>query len=100
MNEARKKRHSIAERKTSAYNVYKSLIYFDKLIDKLNEEERRTIIEQLVSKVEIYPEKQPNGQWLKSIEFKLPIIKKEMKIFLNNGSQTETVCLMSRVEGK
>lgn len=44
LNEARKKRHSIAERKTSADNVYKSLIYFDKLIDKLNEEESRIII--------------------------------------------------------
>ncbi|WP_090300754.1 hypothetical protein [Pseudobutyrivibrio sp. ACV-2] len=96
LNEARKKRHSIAERKTSADNVYKSLIYFDKLIDKLNEEERRTIIEQLVSKVEIYPEKQLNGQWLKSIEFKLLIIKKEMKIFLDNGSQAETVVLMGK----
>ena len=97
LNEARKKRHSIAERKTSADNVYKSLIYFDKLIDKLNEEERRTIIEQLVSKVEIYPEKQPNGQWLKSIEFKLPIIKKEMKFFLDNGSQAESCVLLQRV---
>ena len=93
-----KKRHSIAERKTSADNVYKSLIYFDKLIDKLNEEERRTIIEQLVSKVEIYSEKQPNGQWLRSIEFKLPIIKKEMKIFLDNGSQAEAVVLLSKVK--
>lgn len=45
---------------------------------------------------EIYPEKQPDGQWLKSIEFKLPIIKKEMKIFLDNGSQAETVVFLTK----
>ena len=40
---------------------------------------------------------QENGQWLKSIEFKLPIISKDMKISLDNGSQIETVCLLSKL---
>lgn len=71
----------------------------DKLVDKMNEEERRTIIEQLVSKVEIYHDKQPNGQWLKSIEFKLPIIKEETTFFSDNGSQTETVALLNKIRG-
>jgi len=48
-----------------------------------------------IEKVEIYEEEQKNGQWLKSIEFKLPIISKDMKISLDNGSQIETVCLLN-----
>ena len=47
-------------------------------------------------KVEIYEEEQENGQWLKSIEFKLPIISNDMKISLDNGSQIETVVLLSQ----
>ncbi|WP_242952937.1 resolvase [Butyrivibrio sp. TB] len=39
-----------------------------------------------------------NGQWLKSIEFKLPIISKDMKISLDNGSQIETVVLLTKTE--
>lgn len=43
-------------------------------------------------------EEQANGQWLKSMEFKLPIISKDMKISLDNGSQIEAVLLMTRDE--
>jgi len=49
-----------------------------------------------LEKVEIYKEEQENGQWLKSIEFKLPIISKDMKISLDNGSQIETVVALNR----
>lgn len=33
----------------------------------------------------------PNGQWLKSIRFKLPIIENDLSIGLDNGNQVETV---------
>ena len=31
-------------------------------------------MEHLISEIQIYPERQPNGQWLKSIKFRLPIV--------------------------
>ncbi len=43
-------------------------------------------------------EKQSNGQCLKSIKFKLPIIEEDMNICLDNDKQTETVVLMSGVK--
>ena len=51
---------------------------------------------QLVDNVQIYEERQENGQWLKSIEFKLPIIEKEFTLSLDNNAQNETVILLSR----
>ena len=66
----------------------------------MNEVERREFLTQFIEKVEIYEEEQENGQWLKSIEFKLPIISKDMKISLDNGSQIETVCLLSKGDVK
>ena len=51
---------------------------------------------QLVENVQIYEERKENGQWLKSIEFKFPIIEKEFALSLDNDTQNETVILMSR----
>jgi len=45
----------------------------------------------LVDNVQIYEERKENGQWLKSIEFKLPIIEKEFTLSLDNDAQNETV---------
>ena len=55
-------------------------------------------MEALISEIQIYPERQPNGQWLKSIKFKLPIIEEDMSLSLDNDAQAETVVLMSRKE--
>ena len=62
----------------------------------MEEADRREFLTHLIEMVEIYEEEQPNGQWLKSITFKLPIIPHDMEISLDNGSQVETVCLLTR----
>ena len=36
-----------------------------------------------------------NGQWFKSIRFKLPIIENDLCIGLDNGKHVETVTLLS-----
>ena len=46
--------------------------------------------------VQIYEERKENGQWLKSIEFKLPIIEKEFTLSLDNDTHVETVVLLSK----
>ena len=61
-------------KKLTGDNIYKVLIYFDKLYKVMNDVEHRKLIEALISEVQIYEEKQANGQWLKYITFKLPII--------------------------
>ena len=96
--EARAKKTSIEADKVTADNIYKVLIYFDKLYEKMNEAEQRQLIKTLISEVHIYEERQPNGQWLKSIKFNLPIIEENMDLSLDSDSHIETVVLMSRVE--
>ena len=58
--------------------------------------EKREFLLQLVDNAQIYEERKENGQWLKSIEFKLPIIEKEFTLSLDNDTQNETVCLLPR----
>ena len=62
----------------------------------MNDVERRRFIEALISEIQIFPERQPNGQWLKSIKFKLPIIGENMELSLDNDKHVETVCLLGK----
>ena len=62
----------------------------------MNDVERRQLMEMLISEIQIYPERQPNGQWLKSIKFKLPIIEEDTSISLDDKEQVETVLRMER----
>ena len=93
---AKAKRRSILADKVTGDNIYKALIFFDKMYERLNEVEKREFLTQLISEVQVYEESKPNGQWLKSIEFKLPIIEHDMELSLDNDSQSETVVLLSQ----
>ena len=93
---AKAKKRSLLADKITGDNIYKALIFFDKLYAQMNEAEKREFLSQLVDNVQIYKERKENGQWLKSIEFKLPIIEKEFTLSLDNDTQNETVVLLSR----
>lgn len=95
--DARAKKTSIEAEKITGDNIYKVLIYFDKLYFAMNDVERRQLIEALIAEIQIYEERKPNGQWLKSIRFKLPIIENDLSIGLDNGEHVETVCCLHRV---
>lgn len=88
---ARAKKQAIEAEKITGDNIYKVLIYFDKLYTMMNDVERRQLIEALIAEIQIYEERQPNGQWLKSIKFRLPIIEQDMDLSLDNGKHAETV---------
>ena len=96
---AKAKKRSLLADKITGDNIYKALVLFDKLYAQMNEAEKREFLSQLVDNVQIYEERKENGQWLKSIEFKLPIIEKEFTLSLDNDTQNETVCLLSRKVG-
>ena len=88
--------------KVTGDNIYKILIYFDKFYKLMNEEEQRKLMETLIEEIQIYEERQPSGQWLKSITFRLPIIDSDMNMSIGNGldsnSHVETVVLLSKGE--
>ena len=97
---AKTKKRALLADKITGDNIYKALIFFDKLYAQMSEAEKREFLSQLVDNVQIYEERKENGQWLKSIEFKLPIIKKEFTLSLDNDTYVETVVLMSKVNPK
>ena len=87
--DARAKKQAIEVDKITGDNIYKILICFDKLYATMTEAERRRLVEILIDEVQIYPERQPNGQWLKSVRFKLPIIDHDLELSLDNQDRVE-----------
>ena len=81
---------AIEAEKLTADNIYKVLIYFEKLYSAMSEEERRQIMEAVIAEIQIYPERQLNGQWLKSIKFRLPVIENDLEMRLEQDSHIET----------
>lgn len=92
---AKAKKRSIMADKVTGDNIYKALIYFEDFYDKMDESERREFMTVLLDNVQIYEERQSNGQWIKSIEFKLPVIKEDMKLCWDNDSHVGTVVRLS-----
>ena len=92
--DAKAKKRAIEADKVTGNNIYKILIYFDKLYAVMDQTEKRQFVETLIDEIQIYEERKPNGQWLKSIKFKLPIIEEDFEMRLDNDAQDETVvCL-------
>jgi len=97
--DARAKKTSIEAEKITGDNIYKVLICFDKLYFAMNDVERRQLIEALIAEIQIYEERKPNGQWLKSMRFKLPIIENDLSIGLDNGEHVECVAVLAKIRG-
>ncbi len=96
--ETRAKKQAVEAEKLTGDNIYKVLIYFEKLYAVMNEIERRQLMEALISEIQIYEERKPNGQWLKSIKFSFPIIEEDMNLSLEDNKYVETIIKLQLVE--
>ena len=76
----------IEQDKITGDNIYKILLNFENIFSSMDDLERKQFIELLIDEIQIHPEKQENGQWLKSISFRLPIIDQDFDIngWVNN----------------
>lgn len=92
--ETRAKKQAVEAEKLTGDNIYKVLIYFEKLYAVMNEVERRQFMEALISEIQIYEDRQPNGQWLKSIKFRLPIIEEDINLSLEDDKHVEVIIMM------
>lgn len=57
----------------------------------MNEVERRQLMEALISEIQIYEDRQSNGQWLKSIKFRLPVLEEDMSLSLEDDKHVSEI---------
>ena len=90
------RKRAVEAEKLTGDNVYKILIYFQQLYDTMEEADKRELLTALIDEIQVYEEEQANGQWLKSIKFKLPIIEEDMELSLDNGTKVEVCVKLER----
>ncbi len=93
---AREKKKSVEAEQLTTQNLYKVLLCFDRLYDLMTEIEKRQLLETMVEEIQVFEERQPNGRWLKSIKFKLPIIEEDLNFGLDGKSNVECVARLTR----
>lgn len=98
LEECKAKKRVIESDKMTADNIYKVLIYFDKLYAVMDDTDKRALLYSLIDEIQVFEEEQANGQWLKSIKFKLPIIDGDMNLSLDKDSHVETVVCMHKTK--
>ena len=64
----------------------------------MEDADKRNLLSALIDEIQVYEEEQANGQWLKSIGFKLPIIDSKMDLGLDNDSHVEVAVLLCRAD--
>lgn len=91
--------HIIRQEKISGDNIYRLLLAFDQVYDAATEVERKEFMRAFIERIELFPEKQPDGNWIRKIifNFPVPVNGSEVKeLPLENESMAETVCLLSK----
>lgn len=90
---------SIRQEKISGDNIYRLLLAFDQVYEAASEVERKEFMRAFIERIELFPEKQPDGNWIRKIifNFPVPVNGAEVKeLPLENETMVETVVLMSR----
>ena len=90
--------HIIRQEKISGDNIYRLLLAFDQVYDAATEVERKEFMCAFIERIELFPEKQPDGNWIRKIifNFPVPVNGSEVKeLPLENESMAETVVLLS-----
>ena len=90
---------SIRQEKISGDNIYRLLLAFDQVYEAASEVERKEFMRAFIERIELFPEKQPDGNWIRKIifNFPVPVNGTEVKeLPLENETMVETVCLLTR----
>ena len=80
--------------------IYEMLLNFDKIFDKLDDEEKQQLIKGLISKVEVYKkdEIKTTNTYIKEITYAFDVFDLDSNFLGNKEDNVETVVLMSRVK--
>lgn len=92
---------NIRQQRISGEKVYQYLENFDKLYDKFTDAEKKELMGSFIERVDIYPERLPDGRFLKHIKFRFPVYfdgKETDEISWDKESTVETVVSLSKFD--
>lgn len=90
---------NLEESRITTDNIYAFLIHFDKLYGALTDVEKKTFMRVFVEEVQVFPDVQENGKFLRSIKFNFPIPyegSEVREICWDNSTTVESVVLLCK----
>ena len=98
IEDARLRRDAIKQQEITLENIYKIMVNFDCVYNKINDEEKRNVVTALIKEIEIYRNDESEYP-LKRIGLNFPVFKdggEVTELLWDKGNTVETVVLMSR----
>jgi len=100
IEDAKLRRQSAERDAITLDNVCKLMINFERVYDKINDEEQKSLLSSLIKEIQIYPRGEAEIP-LKSISFNFPVYKdgqEVQELLWDKDMHVETVVLITRVE--
>lgn len=73
MDEVKSQIQSIRQKKISGDNIYQLLLMFDEVYGAATEFEQKEFMQAFIERIDLYPEKQEDGNWIRNIVFNFPV---------------------------
>ncbi len=83
-------------------NAYKLVINFEKVFDRINDEERKSLVSSLIKEIQIYPRGEAKVP-LKAISFYFPVYKdgrEVQELLWDKDTHVESITLLHRKTAK
>ncbi len=74
------------------------LLVFDEIFDRMNDVDRRKLLESLIAEINLYPKEtwEENKNPIREIKYTFPISDEAIVALSENETSVETVCLLSK----
>lgn len=99
MDEVKSQIQSIRQKKISGDNIYQLLLMFDEVYGAATEFEQKEFMQAFIERIDLYPEKQEDGNWIRNIvfNFPVPVNGQEVKeLPLETGTTLENIVVLAR----
>lgn len=90
---------SIRQERISGDNIYRLLLAFDEVYGAASEVEKKEFMKAFIERIDLYPEKQKDGNWIRKIVFNFPVPVNGQEITelpLENETMVECIALLSK----
>lgn len=99
IDEVKSQIQSIRQEKISGDNIYQLLLAFDEVYGAATEIEQKEFMRAFIERIDLYPEKQKDGNWIRNMVFNFPVPVNGQEVTelpLESGTMLETVAVLSR----
>ena len=98
ITDSEKKKEAAQQDVLTKENVFKMLLVFDKIFDKMNDVDKRKLIESMIAEVHLHPKEtwEEGKNPIKEIKYAFPVSKEVMDALRENVASVETVVLLSQ----